>query len=261
MGLLDRFKESKAIRCIEAALRDPKGVPEAVPAARRLRDTGAERCVPVLCEAIAQGAAPLQIEAARTLGAVYRRHADKRVLECLNTTILHERQPSEVRQAAIESLVEILDVRHAGSLIEVLKSNRSPIPVRSAALRALKQLGYNESVERLVEACLFGKRLDPTGAIRKWATNELIAVDDHDKLAKIFEIAHGRRKLRYRAISPEAEGPAPLVLLMARVDPKGSMRYLNQMVDDANPAIRTAAADAIERIRGGGLDAGSTPTA
>jgi len=250
MGMLDRFRESRAARCIEAALGQEKPPEEAVFAARQLREIGAERCVPILCNALLHGPVPLQIEAALALAAIHQRFPDKRILEALHGALLHERKAEQVRQAAIEGLVELIDVRHAGSLLEVLKSNRSPMAVRSAALRGLKKLGYSEVVERLVESFLFGKRLDPAGEIRKWAVRELIAVDDPDKLTKIFEIAHGRRKLRYRAVSPEAGGPAALVLLMARVDPRASVRLLNQMADDSNPAIRAAAAKALQSVKG-----------
>jgi len=109
--------------------------------------------------------------------------------------------------------------------------------------------GRLEILERLVESVLFGKPLDPRGEIRKWATNELIALDDSEKLSKIHEIAHGRRKLRYRAISDAAGGPAVLVHLMARIDPRLSVRYLHQMADDENPAIRAAAARALQDIK------------
>jgi len=223
---------------------------ECIAAARRLGELGAERCIPVLSAALAKGSAALQIQAARALGAIYKRHADVHILEALNAAVLHERQSAQARQAAVESLAQIIDVRHAGSLIEVLKSSRSPMPVRAAALRCLKRLGYAEVLERLVESSLFAKRLDPRGEIGKWAIHELIALDDRDKLTKIHEIAHGRRRLRYRTMSDEAGGPAALVFLMAQIDPKGAQRFLNRMVDDENPAIRSAAAQALRNIRG-----------
>ena len=249
MGFLSRFKESKATRCVQVALKQKKPSAEALAAARGLSEFGGERCIPVLCDALAKGGAPLQVEAARALAGVHARCPDKSILGALNSAILHERKQAEARQAAIESLVQLVDVRHAGSLIEVLKSNRSPMPVRSAALKGLKKLGYPEFLERLVESVLFGKPLDPRGEIRKWATNELIALDDSEKLSKIHEIAHGRRKLRYRAISDAAGGPAVLVHLMARIDPRLSVRYLHQMADDENPAIRAAAARALQDIK------------
>ena len=249
MGLLSWVKESKASRCIHAVLQSQKGAGEGVAAARGLKEFGSERCVPILCEALARGELPLRVEAAHALAAIYARHPDKQVLGALNGAILHERQPRQARQAAVEGLVGIVDVRHAGSLLELLKSQRTPVPLRAAALRGLKKLGYHEVLERLVESVLFGKRQDPKGEIRKWAVNELIALDDRDKLTKIHEIAHGRRKLRYRAFSDETGGPAQLVLLMAQIDPKAAMRLLSAMADDPNPAIRNAALRALDNIK------------
>jgi len=249
MGLLTRFKESKAARCIQAVIEKQKPAEEAVAAARVLRDVATERCIPVLCDALEKGPVPLQIEVAHALAELQKRCPDKRILGALNSAILHERKPRQARQAAIERLTEVIDVRHAGSLIEVLKSSRSPMPVRAAALRGLKQLGYAELLERLVESFLFPKAQDPDRAIRKWAIHELVALDDTEKLTKIFEVIHGRHKLRYRHVTPEAGGPAALVHLMARIDPKRSMRLLNRMVDDTNPEIRQAAAATMAKIK------------
>jgi HEAT repeat protein len=249
MGLLDRFKESKAARCIEAALQQQRPPEEAVSAARHLRDVGAEHCIPVLCEALSRGCAPLQVEAAQALAAIHKRHPDKRILEALNAAVLQERQPPQVRQAAIEGLIELVSFRHAGCLIEILKTARTPLPVRAAAIRGLKKLAYPEVLERLVESYVLGRQLDPKGEIRRWAVQELIALEDRDKLGKMHEIAHGRRKLRYGALLPEAGGLAPLVFLMAEVDPKASLRYLSQMTDDPNPAIRAAAAQTLQELR------------
>jgi HEAT repeat protein len=257
MGLLSRFKERKATRCIQAAFQKQRPPEEAVAAARRLRECATERSIPILCEALEKGLVPLQIEAAHALAELQKRSPNRRILGALNSAVLHERKPQQARQAAIESLVEVVDVRRAGSLIEVLKSNRSPMPVRAAALRGLKQLGYPEVLERLVESYLFGKRLDPNGEIRKWAVRELIALDDNEKLTKIFEIVHGRHKLRYRPISAEEGGAARLVHLMAQINPKHAMRFLNQMVDDTNPGIRQAAAKALKEIKTKGSVSGT----
>ncbi|MFP4058551.1 MAG: HEAT repeat domain-containing protein [Candidatus Brocadiia bacterium] len=249
MGLLARFKESGAIRNVAAALGASGGVEQGVAAAQRLGELGGERAIPILREALFSGRVPLQVQAAKALAAVHQRRPDQQILKALNGAALAERQDPRVRQAAIEALCSAVDLRHAGSLVEVLKSPDSPLPVRQTAFRCLKRLRYPELLERLVENLLLGERLDPRGAVRKWAIGELGALDDHDKLTKLFEIAHGRRRLRHRALSPEAGDPATLVLLMARLDPRGSVRFLHQMVDDDNPGIRSAAAQALRDIK------------
>jgi len=248
VGFITRLKESRARRCIEAALAGAVEGYEGIEAARTLREVGSERCVVVLSGALERGDKRLRQEAAHALGAIYKRAPNKHILAALNAAILHESQPPEVRTAAIEALAEVVDARRAGSLVQVLASHKTPIPVRAAALAALKKLRYAEVVERLVESVLFGQKLDPDGRIRKWATRELRLLDDHEKLAKIYQIAHGQRRLRYRAVTGEAGGVATLVHLMAEVDPKGARRFLNQMVDDGNPEIRTAARQAIQAI-------------
>jgi len=254
MGLLTRFRESSAIRCIRGSLQQAKPLEEGVAAMRRLGEFGTQRAIPILRDALFKDNVALQIQAARALAAIYARYPDVHVLEALNSAVLHERQAPQARQAAIESLTDIIDVRHCGSLIEVLKSNRSPTTLRAAALRGLKQLRYPEVLERLVESTQFGKRLDPKGETRQWAVRELIGLDDHDKLAKLFEIVHGRRKLRYRPLNPET-GQADIIALMTRIDPKQSVKYLHQLVDDDNPRIRSAAANALNQLREQGVHA------
>jgi len=150
-----------------------------------------------------------------------------------------------VREAAVEALAEVVDVRKAGSLVQVLNSHKTPLRVRAAAIAALKKLRYAEVLERLVESVLFGKQLDPKGEIRRWAIHELRVLDDHEKLAKLYQIAHGLRRLRYRGITDEVGGVGTIVRLMAEVDPKGSRRFLNQMTDDLNPEIRAAAREVL----------------
>ncbi len=198
-----------------------------------------------------RGEKRLRQEAAHALGAIHKRSPDKRILAALNAAILHESQPPEVRAAAIEALAEVVDARKAGSLVQLLASHRTPIPVRAAAIAALKKLRYAEVLERLVESVLFGERLDPGGRIRKWATHELRLLDDHEKLAKLYQIAHGLRRLRYRAVNDEAGGVGAIVRLMAEVDPKGARRFLNQMTDDLNPGIRAAAQQTLRSLEPG----------
>lgn len=248
MGFLSRIKESKASRCIEAALADAGKTYEGIEAARRLHEVGSGRCVPVLCDALERGDERLRQEAARALGAIHKRAPDKRVLAALNAAVLHESQQAAVRRAAIETLAELVDARRAGSLVQVLSSHKTPIAVRAAALDGLKKLHYAEVLERLLESVLFGEALDPDGEIRKWATHELRLLDDHEKLAKIYQAVYGRRRLRYRAVSDEAGGVATLVRLMPEVDPKGARRFLSQMTDDENPQIRAAAQQALEAV-------------
>lgn len=254
MGLLTRFRESSAIRCVQASLGQAKPLEDGVAAMRRLGDFGGERAVPILRDALFQDNTALQIQAAHALAAIYQRSPDVHILEALNGAVLHERQSPQARQAAVESLTECIDKRHCGSLIEVLKSAHSPLAVRAAALAGLKKLGYPELLERLVEQVGFGKRLDPKGETRRWAVAELTTLDDRDKLVKMFEIIHGRRPLRYRPLDPET-GQADLVFLMARIDPKYSVKYLHELVDDGDPRVRSAAATTIKRLRERGIHA------
>jgi len=254
MGLLTRFRESSAIRLIEASLHQTKPPEQAVSAMRNLCECGSERAVPILRDALFQDNVALQIQAARALAAIHKRCPDVHILEALNGAVLHERQTAQARQAAIESLTEVIDYRHAGSLVEVLKSNRSPVNVRASALRGLKRLHYPEIAERLVESATFAKRLDPQGEIRKWATRELIALDDRDKLTKMFEIIHGRRLLRYRPLNPDT-GPADLIALMVQIDPKLSVKFLHELVEDDNPTVHTAADEALAQLRERGIHA------
>ena len=248
MGLLTRFRESSAIRSIQASLHQAKPLEDGVAAMRRLCDCGTERAIPILRDALFQDSVGLQIQAARALAAIYRRCPDVHILEALNGAVLHERQAAQARQAAIESLTEIIDYRHSGSLVEVLKSSRSPINVRASALRCLKRLHYPEITERLVESATFPTQLDPRGETREWAVRELVGLDDRDKLTKMYEIIHGRHPLRYRPLNPET-GPADVIAMMVRIDPKGSLRFLNDLADDDNPAIHAPAAKALQAIR------------
>ena len=241
MGLLDRFRESSATRCVQVALDAGKPSDESVAALHMLAEIGTERCVPVLCDVLVRNVLALQIPAARALTLIYKRQASQRILEALHSAALNERQPPQARQAAVESLGEVVDVHHARGLVEVLESSRSPVPVRSAALRCLKRLGYSEILERLVESAIFGPRLDPRAEIRRWAVHELIALEDREKLNKLHEIILGRRKLRYRAVSAEAGGPGTLIALLAEVDSHGALPYLEEMHDHDNPALREAA--------------------
>ena len=245
MSILSRLRESKARRCIEAALSRAGDPYEGVQAARKLREVGSERCVGVLAEALERGDPRLRQEAAHALAAIHQRSPDKRILAALNAAILRANQPSEVREAAVEALAEVVDVRKAGSLVQLLNSHKTPLRVRAAAIAALKKLRYAEVLERLVESVLFGKQLDPKGEIRRWAIHELRVLDDHEKLAKLYQIAHGLRRLRYRGITDEVGGMGTIVRLMAEVDPKGSRRFLNQMTDDLNPEIRAAAREVL----------------
>jgi len=254
MGLLNHFRESSAIRSVQASLQEAKPLEDGVAAMRRLSEIGTQRAIPILRDALFKDNTALQIQAARALAAIHRRHADVAILEALNGAVLHERQSATARQAAIEALAEVVDVRHCGGLIEILKSGRSPVNCRAAALLGLKQLHYPDILERLVESACFSKRLDPRGEIRAWAIRELVALDDHDKLTKMHEIVHGRRPLRYRPLNPDT-GQAQLVFLMARIDPKGSVKFFHQMVDDENPKVRSAAATALKQLRDRGIQA------
>ena len=249
MGFLSRMRESAAIRCIQASLSEKKSSGDGVAAARRLSELGSERCIPILKDALFREHLPLKVQSARALAAIYQREPSNRILEILHSAALNERQPAQARQAAVESLAEIIDVRHPGSLIEILKSARSPVAVRATALRCLKRLGYPQVLERLVECAIFGKTLDPRGEIRTWATRELTALEDRDKLSKLFEIIHGRRRLKYRAINPKSGGPGALVSLMPRIDARGCRRYLEDMVADENPAIHEAAEIALAALK------------
>lgn len=252
MGVLSHFRESSAIRSIQASLHESKPLEEGVSAMRRLREVGTQRAVPILRDALFRDNPALQVQAAQALAAIYKRQPNVHILEALNGAVLHERQSDKARQAAIEALVEIIDVRHCGSLVETLKSHRSPVPVRAAALRGLKKLHYPEVLERLVESTAFGKDLDPHGAIRRWAVNELGLLDDREKLTRMHEIIHGRRPLRYRPLNPDG-GQAGLVAIMVHIAPKQSLRFLHQLVDDDNPAIRAAAAAALQQLHDRGI--------
>jgi hypothetical protein len=248
-ALLGRWREGKAIGAVEAGIRGRGVIAPALDGARRLREIGSKRSVPVLCEALDKGAEALRVEAAAALAAVHKRCPDTRVLGALNAAILTERQPDAVREAAIEALTGVVDVRHEGSLVDVLKKPTAPVRVRAAAIRGLLRHGYPEAVERLAENCLFDAAQDPKGAIRRWVIDELKALDDKEKLSKLHEIVHSRRRLRYRPLRPGSTDPAAVVALMAEVDPEHSVRYLSQMVDDSTKVISAAAAAALRGIR------------
>jgi len=254
MGLLNRFRESSAIRSVEASLQESRPLEDGVGAMQRLREIGTERAIPILREALFKDNAALQIQAARALAAIYHRHPDRQVLEALNGAVLHERQSPQAREAAIGALTEVVDVRHCGALLEVLKSHRTPTDVRTAAVRGLQKLRYPEILERLVESLNFGEQLDPRGEIRQWAVRELAHLDDRDKLTRMYEIIHGRHPLRCRPLNPDS-GQAELIFVMVRVDPKGSVRFLHQMVDDDNPTVRSAATTALSQLRDRGFQA------
>jgi len=261
MGLLARIQESMAMRRVKATLEGAKSAEHGSEAARRLADVGSERCVPVLCAALGKDNPVLQVEAVRALAAIRKRRPDAHVLEAVTAVILNERQRLEVRKAAVECFVEVIDLRRAGCLLEVLRSPRSPLPVRAAALQGLKQLGYPEILERLVEATLFGPKDDPRGEIRRWAVRELTSLGDPEKLSRIHEIIHGRRKLHYQSFAAVPGGPASLVPVMAQIDPKGSQRFLLMMADEGNPAVREAAAQALRVVRGQGQAPAAPPPA
>ncbi len=248
-ALLGRWREGKVIGAIEAVLKGRGPVGPALDAARDLRGIGSKRAVPVLCEALDKGPEGLRLEAAATLAAIQKRCPDTRILEALSAAILTERQPLAAREAAIEALTEVVDVRRVGSLLEVIKKPATPAPVRSAAVRGLQRLGYPEVIERLVEDALLDKAQDPDGAVQRWVVEELKALGDKDKLSKLNEIVHSRRRLRYRPLRPGTTDPAAVVALMAEVDPEHAVRYLSQMVDDSTRVISAAAAGALREIR------------
>ncbi len=248
--LLNRWKEGKALRTVEAALQGGGAQDEAINAIQTLRDIGSKRSIPTLCLALTHGGEALRAVAPAALAGIHKRHNDNRILEAINTAVLSDRQADTVRVAAIEALGEAVDVRHAASLLEVLKSPRSPLAVRTAAAHTLHRLGYPDLLERLVENYLFERKDDPHGAVRQWVEGELKALDDREKLSKLNEIAHGRRRLRYHSLSSERGDPGDIVHLMAEVDPVQSVRYLSQMADHSTTVISAAAAKALRDIRG-----------
>ncbi|HUT37589.1 MAG TPA: HEAT repeat domain-containing protein [Planctomycetota bacterium] len=247
--LLDRWRERKALKSVEGALRGRMATEEALAALRDLPAIASLRSIPTLCLLLTHGQEALRAEACAALAAIYRRRQDQRVLEALNAAILFERQPDSVRTQAIEALAGIVHTRHVGSLIEVLKKATTPLPVRTAALHALERLGYPEVVERLVENCLLARSADSRGELRAWVVEQLKALDDKEKLTKIHEIVHNRRRLRYRAMSVEAGDHATLVQLMAEVDPDHAVRFLGHMVDHSTTIISAAAVKALREIR------------
>ena len=259
--LLNRFREGKAVRSLEAGISGA-GPPEAaLAAAARLRDIGGRKSIQPLCFALTHAPEALRAECATALAGVHQRHPDQQILEALNAAVLSDRQAEKVRAAAALALGNCVDARRAGSLIEILKSPRSPIPVRSAAVQALKKLGYIEVLERLVENYLFSREEDPSGRVRAWAVEELQALDDHEKLTKIHEIAHSRRKLRFRAVAVTSPEVADLVHLMALVDAAGATRFLSHMVDESTRVIADAAAQELEELRRGAKRSAQAPQA
>jgi HEAT repeat protein len=188
----------------------------------------------------------------RALAAIRKRHPDAHVLEAVTAIILNEHQSAPVRKAAVECFADVVELRRAGCLLEVLRSARSPLPVRAAAFVGLKKLGYPELLERLVEAALFGQAEDPRGEIRRWALHELTSLDEHEKLTKVYEILHGRRKLYNRSFTTIPGGRVALIPILVHIDSKGCQRFLAMMSDDENPAVREAAAEALHALRAQG---------
>jgi len=252
MGLLARIRESAAMRGVKAALEGGMSVEQGSEAARRLATVGSDRCVSVLCAALGKDNPLLQAEAVRALTAIRKRRPDAHVLEAVTAAILNERMRPEVRKTAVECFADVVELRRAGCLVEVLRSARCPILVRAAAVAGLKKLGYGEVIERLVESALFGPEQDPRGEIRRWAVRELVALGNHETPSHIHEIMHGRRKLLNCSFTTMPGGRAVLIPLMVEVDPKGAQRFLHMMADDENPAVRQAAAQALHALRGPG---------
>ena len=253
--LLGRFKEGKALSTLEAALQG-RGAPEtAIEALKTLQEIGSARSIPAMCLALTHGQEAVRAEVPAALAAVHQRHADNRILEALNAAVLSDRQSEKVRIAAVEALAEVIDARHVGSFLEVLRTPRSPLGVRAAAANALARLGYPELFERLTENYLFDRKSDPQDAIRQWVVRELKALDDPDKLRKLHEIAHGRRRLKYHSFSFERGDPGAIVNLMAQVDPEHAVRFLSHMVDHSTTIISAAAAEALREIKAKHRDA------
>jgi len=248
-ALLNRWKEGRAVRRIESAA-DGQGRPaEALAAVRDLEKLGTTRCVHSLCLALAHGPEELRVQVAAALAAIHKRCNDERVLKALNEAILSEHQPDSVREAAIAALAGVVHHRHVGSFVEVVKSARTPLHVRTAAVRGLARVEYPELVERLVESYFLTREEDPHGVIRRWAVQELRSLRDPEKLTKLHEIAHGRRRLRYHSFSFERGDPAVVVHLMAEADPEHATRFLGHMLDHSTQVISAAAAKAIAQIR------------
>ncbi|HPD13309.1 MAG TPA: HEAT repeat domain-containing protein [Planctomycetota bacterium] len=247
--LLNRWREGKAAQTIEGALRGAKPPAEAIAAIRELGECGSRASVQVLCLAFTHGPEALRAEAPAALAAVHQREPDERILKALNEAVLSEQQSPAVRQAAIAALAQVVDARRAGGLVELLKSGRTPLPVRTAAVQALKQLHYAELVERLVENFLRSRQVDPRGVMHQWVVEQLKALDDREKLTKLNEIAHVRRKLRYYAVNLDTTDPAAIVHLMAEVDPGEAKRFLSQMADESTRVISAAAIEALQDIR------------
>ncbi len=248
-SLLNRWREGKAIRALESSIDGRGPLAAGVKAARDLQQLGSARCVHALCSALTHGPEALRAEAPAALAGVHKRRHDERVPKALSEAILSERQGEVVREAAIGALAEIVSVRHVGSFVELLKSMRTPVRVRTAAMRALGRVGYPEIVERLVESYFLKRTDDPHGANRRWVVEQLKQLRDKEKLTKLHEIAHARRRLRNYVINLESGDAAELVQVMAEVDADQAVRFLSHMVDESTSVISRAAAEALRDIR------------
>ena len=97
MGLLNRFRESSAIRCVQGTLQAAKPLEDGVAALRRLSAIGTRRAIPILRDALFKDNTALQIQSARALAAIHKRQPDIQILEALNGAVLHERQSAQAR--------------------------------------------------------------------------------------------------------------------------------------------------------------------
>mgnify|MGYP000053031546 CR=1 FL=1 len=250
LGALRKWwRERQALRAAQAALAAGSSLPQSLSAVRVLGECGGKRAIEPLCSAFSRGPEAVSIEALAALSKVYSRCPDARVLKLVNEAILSERQSPPVREAAIAALAEQVDARHAGSLLEVLKAQRTPLRVRQAAFHALWRLGYAELVECLAETYLRYRKTADGAALREWVVERLRALDDREKLTKLNEIVHGRRKLRHYAVNFESDDPAVLIHLMVDTDPYQAPRFLGHMADHATTVISRAAAEALSQVR------------
>ncbi len=248
-GLLNWWREGKALRAAQAALAGGGSLPEALNAVRALGECGSQRAIEPLCNAFARGPEAVSTEALAALAKVYQRCPDARILKLVNEAVLSEHHSPAVREAAIAALAEEVDARRAGSLLQVLKAERTPLRLRDAAFQALWRLGYAELVECLAETYLRYRKADDGAALREWVLGQLRALDDREKLTKLNEIIHGRRKLRQYAVNFESDDPAVLIHLMVDTDPFQAPRFLSHMADHATSVISQAAAQALRDVR------------
>ena len=248
-ALWNRLREGKLLRRVTEAAAGRGAAWEGLEAARLLRTCGTARSVPALCAALTQGPDALRTECAAALAAMYTRHPDEQVLRALNAAIASERQPENVRVAAVEQLAGIVDARHARQFVELLVKRNTPLVVCQAAFGALVRLGYPELLDRLVESYLFHSASDGDPATRQWAVGELKALGDKQKLTKIHEIVHGRRRLDHYAVNADRGDLTRLILLMAQVEPQQSVRFLSQMQDHSTRVISSAAAAVLRKLR------------